>query len=67
MAGPFSDGDIWGELFAKEVREFVERSAKKIKEELTSEFEQRFEQRLAALEEAGPQFRGVFHDGQIYC
>ena len=26
MAGPFSDGDVWGELFAKEVREFVDRS-----------------------------------------
>ena len=62
MAGPFSDGDVWGELFAKEVREFVERSAKKIRDELRAEFEARF----VALEESAPRFRGVYVDGQAY-
>jgi hypothetical protein len=61
MTTPF-DGEAWGELFSKEVREFVERSAKKIKDDLRTEFEARF----AALEEHTPKYCGTFVKGQAY-
>jgi hypothetical protein len=61
MANPFS-GEEFGNLIVGEVKAFVERATEKLKSDLRAEFEARF----AALEEAGPKFRGVYVDGQAY-
>ena len=54
--------EAWGQLIAEEMKSYVARELAKLRAELSASFEQR----VAALEEAGPKFRGVFHDGQIY-